>query len=36
VIAERSLAGRLRFYDGKTHQGPFSLPKDLRKLIGET
>jgi spermidine synthase len=36
VIAERNLAGRLRFYDGTTHQGLFSLSKDLRKLLGET
>jgi spermidine synthase len=34
AIAERKLAERLRFYDGRTHQGLFALPKDLRRLLG--
>ncbi|HWE07471.1 MAG TPA: methyltransferase domain-containing protein, partial [Rhizomicrobium sp.] len=35
VITERALTQRLRFYDGKTHQAFFALPKDLRTLLGE-
>ncbi len=36
IIAARSLTG-LRFYDGVTHQGMFSLPKYLRSaLAGQT
>jgi hypothetical protein len=35
VIAQRGLAGRLRFYDGRTHGGLFALPKDMRRLLGE-
>ncbi len=33
-IASR-IAGGLRFYDGITHQGLFSLPKNLREAIAE-
>lgn len=33
VIARRGLAHQLSFYDGKTHQGLFALPKDLRALM---
>ena len=35
IIAQRGLATRLRFYDGRTHQGLFALPKDLRGFLGE-
>jgi spermidine synthase len=35
TIARRRLGGQLSFYDGKTHQGLFSLSKDLRILMGE-
>ena len=35
VIAGRALTQRLKFYDGKTHQALFALPKDLRALLGE-
>lgn len=34
AIAERELAGKLRFYDGATHQGLFALAKNLRRLLG--
>jgi spermidine synthase len=36
TIARRNLAAQLSFYDGKTHQGLFALPKDLRALMGES
>jgi spermidine synthase len=36
IIARRILAQQLRFYDGRTHQNLFALPKDLRGLLGET
>jgi spermidine synthase len=35
TIARRRIAGQLLFYDGKTHQGLFAIPKDLRILMGE-
>jgi spermidine synthase len=35
TITRRRLASQLTFYDGKTHQGLFALPKDLRALMGE-
>jgi spermidine synthase len=34
VIEARGLREGLRFYDGRTHQGLFALPKDLRLLLG--
>ena len=33
VIEARGLNGLFRFYDGRTHQGLFSLPRDLRRLL---
>ena len=35
-IASRGLAPQLSFYDGKTHQGLFALPKDIRAILGES
>jgi spermidine synthase len=35
VIAARGLTERLRYYDGRQHQGLFSLPKELRARLGE-
>ena len=34
VIDARGLSAGLRFYDGRTHQGLFALPKDLRLYLG--
>ncbi|HLY07014.1 MAG TPA: adenosylmethionine decarboxylase [Rhizomicrobium sp.] len=36
VIEQRGLSARLRFYDGRTHEGLFALPKDMRSLLGES
>lgn len=36
VIADRKLVGKLRFYDGRTHQGLFALSRDLRRAVGES
>lgn len=30
-----SVAGRLKFYDGETHEGMFCIPKDIRKALCE-
>jgi len=34
VIDARGLSAGLRFHDGRTHQGLFALPKDLRLYLG--